>query len=182
MNATRKRGIANLNASAANISDVYSLAVAARKARDRQQRRSVDQGVLGANRFASYRNEDRAGMLRAAYAAQRVEHGLGYGYPSLQSETSTFSHDSGLDFLLGASNQHEPGPEEFLLDLGFGGPAQGVERVPKRFLKPSQLNGVDITKYIMMEQEIEEIVETASLGYRGLSGRGGLDFHQPLPD
>lgn len=160
---TRKRGIANLNASAANISDVYSLAVAARKARERQQRISVDQGVLGANRFASLKNEDRAGMLRAAYAAQRVEQ----GYRSFQSETSTFSHDSGLDFIFG---NNEPGPEEFLFELGFGGPAQGVERVPKRFLKPSQLNGVDITKYIMMEQEIEEIVETASLGYRGLSG------------
>ena len=72
-------------------------------------------------------------MLRAAYAAQRDQ-----SNPSQQSESSIFSMDSSFDYFL---NREEQDPEELLMDLGFGGPSHGLDRIPERFIQqPSQVS------------------------------------------
>ena len=68
-------------------------------------------------------------MLRNAYAAQRLDRSDG---------TVSASFDSS-NFELEEDSEEEYPVEELLLDLGFGGPAQGLERVPERFLQPSQV-------------------------------------------
>lgn len=110
------------------------------------------------------KTEDRAEMMRAVFAAQRTAEPNN----SFQSEFSNVSAESPLDYLFGGPP--DPGPEEFLMQLGFGGPSVGVERVPERFLKPSQLHGVDVEKYLSIQHHLAEDVETGALGYRGLSG------------
>jgi len=71
-------------------------------------------------------------MLRTAYAAQR------YDQPStsFQSEATLFSFDSSFDLY----GNEEPDAENLLMLLGFGGPSQGFDRIPERFLQPSQVN------------------------------------------
>lgn len=68
-------------------------------------------------------------MLRSAYAAQRNDQ----LNSSFQSETTAFSFDSSFD----CYGNEEPDAENLLLLLGFGGPSQGFDRIPERFLQPS---------------------------------------------
>lgn len=70
----------------------------------------------------------------------------------------------------------KPDPEAILLGLGFGGgsnnsQAEGpLSRIPKRFLQPSKLRGIAIDEFMRQQQETNESIDTASLGYRGLTG------------
>ena len=68
----------------------------------------------------------------------------------------------------------KPDPEEILLSLGFGGTASSsyleTGRVPKRFLSPSQLRGVDIEEFIRQQQDLIYTFESGFYGYRGLAG------------
>ncbi|XP_074098572.1 ki-ras-induced actin-interacting protein-IP3R-interacting domain olf186-M isoform X2 [Cotesia typhae] len=90
--------------------------------------------------------------------------------PSLQSDSS---HCSSVESLL---ELRKPDPEAILLGLGFGGgsnnsQAEGpLSRIPKRFLQPSKLRGIAIDEFVRQQQETNESIDTASLGYRGLTG------------
>ena len=72
---------------------------------------------------------------------------------SCQEPLEVDSHSS-VDSLLKA---RKPDPEEILLGLGFGGTASSsyleTGRVPKRFLNPSQLKGIDIEEFIRQQQD-----------------------------
>ena len=63
-----------------------------------------------------------------------------------------------------------------LLNLGFGGSLKdsqegaSLSRIPKRFLQPSKLKGIDINKFVKDQQETTESLDSVSLGYRGLTG------------
>jgi len=160
---TRKIGVQGFyNSSKQNAGDIYQLAIAARKARERQP--PGDYGYCNSSTVTpgEFKTQDRASMLRTAYAAQR------YDQPgvSFQSETTAFSLDSSADIF----GNEEPDAENMLMQLGFGGPSQGFDRIPERFLQPSQLRGVHIDQFLAIEQELDEAAETGSLGYRGLSG------------
>ncbi|XP_014296367.1 probable serine/threonine-protein kinase DDB_G0283337 isoform X1 [Microplitis demolitor] len=90
--------------------------------------------------------------------------------PSLQSDSS---HCSSVESLL---ELRKPDPEAILLGLGFGGcynnaqPDGPLSRIPKRFLQPSKLRGIVIDDFVRQQQETNESIDTASLGYRGLTG------------
>ncbi|XP_057328745.1 general transcriptional corepressor trfA isoform X2 [Microplitis mediator] len=90
--------------------------------------------------------------------------------PSLQSDSS---HCSSVESLL---ELRKPDPEAILLGLGFGGyynnaqPDGPLSRIPKRFLQPSKLRGIVIDEFVRQQQEANESIDTASLGYRGLTG------------
>lgn len=90
--------------------------------------------------------------------------------PSLQSDSS---HCSSVESFL---EQRKADPEAVLLNLGFGGyPSSPQEngplsRIPKRFLQPSKLKGIAINDFVKQQQETNESLDTASLGYRGLTG------------
>lgn len=68
-------------------------------------------------------------------------------------------------------------PEAILLGLGFGGCTNVAQdngplsRIPKRFLQPSKLKGIAINNFVKQQQETSESIDTASLGYRGLTGK-----------
>lgn len=87
------------------------------------------------------------------------------------------SHCSSVDSLLDA---RKPDPEEILLGLGFAGTLSNdnltTGRIPKRFLKPSQMKGVDIEGFIRQQQEMLETYESGSCGYRGLTGNSDNSF------
>ena len=77
-------------------------------------------------------DNERAVVLRSAFAAQRIDRNT----PS----DGTLSLESSFDpFGLLDEDEYFPTAEEVLLELGFGGPAQGIDRVPERFLHPSQV-------------------------------------------
>lgn len=156
---SRKLGIQGFYNGKQNATDIYQLAQATRKARERQS--TVDYGYSSTISPGEHKNQDRAFMLRTAYAAQRFDQ----PNTSFQSET-TFSYDSSLDFL----GNEEPDAENLLILLGFGGPSQGLDRIPERFLQPSQLRGVNVEQFLTLQQELDDAMETGSLGYRGLSG------------
>ncbi|XP_043285380.1 uncharacterized protein olf186-M isoform X2 [Venturia canescens] len=90
--------------------------------------------------------------------------------PSFQSDSS---HCSSVESLL---ELRRADPEAILLGLGFGGcPNHSQEngplsRIPKRFLQPSKLQGITINDFVKHEQETSESLDSASLGYRGLTG------------
>ncbi|XP_051163762.1 uncharacterized protein LOC127283115 isoform X2 [Leptopilina boulardi] len=90
--------------------------------------------------------------------------------PSLQSDSS---HCSSVESFL---ELRKADPEAVLLNLGFGGyPSSPQEngplsRIPKRFLQPSKLKGIAINDFVKQQQETNESLDTASLGYRGLTG------------
>ncbi|XP_074098597.1 ki-ras-induced actin-interacting protein-IP3R-interacting domain olf186-M isoform X5 [Cotesia typhae] len=97
--------------------------------------------------------------------------------PSLQSDSS---HCSSVESLL---ELRKPDPEAILLGLGFGGgsnnsQAEGpLSRIPKRFLQPSKLRGIAIDEFVRQQQETNESIDTASLGYRGLTGQKSFAFN-----
>lgn len=93
--------------------------------------------------------DSRANMLRSAFAAQRMQ------TDRTTSEGGTYSFDSSttIDLPAVVNNETEllavdvddeddslyPSAEDFLFELGFGGPPQGIERIPQRFLQSSQV-------------------------------------------
>ncbi|XP_046743141.1 uncharacterized protein LOC124409518 isoform X2 [Diprion similis] len=88
---------------------------------------------------------------------------------SLQSDSS---HCSSVESLL---EWRKADPEAILLNLGFGynnSPQESgsMPRIPKRFLQPSKLKGIVINDFLKQQQEDSESLDTASLGYRGLTG------------
>lgn len=91
--------------------------------------------------------------------------------PSLQSDSS---HCSSVESLL---ELRKADPEAILLGLGFGGCTNTTQdngplsRIPKRFLQPSKLKGITINDFVKQQQETSESIDSASLGYRGLTGK-----------
>ncbi|CAO1353741.1 unnamed protein product [Diamesa serratosioi] len=90
---------------------------------------------------------------------------------SFQSDSS---HCSSVESLLEA---RRPDAETILINLGFG-PAQGSEdilsKIPKRFLKPSQVRGVDTDTFLRNQHLAMHVHESSVLGYRGLIGNPHL--------
>lgn len=86
---------------------------------------------------------------------------------SLQSDSSRCSS---VESLL---NARKPDPEKILLNLGFGPAPHSTDvlaKIPKRFLKPSQVRGVDTEAFLRQQQLSMHIHENSVLGYRGLVG------------
>ncbi|XP_065087788.1 uncharacterized protein olf186-M isoform X2 [Ochlerotatus camptorhynchus] len=86
---------------------------------------------------------------------------------SLQSDSSRCSS---VESLL---NARKPDPERILLNLGFGPAPHSTDvlsKIPKRFLKPSQVRGVDTEAFLRQQQLSMHIHENSVLGYRGLVG------------
>ncbi|KAL9913421.1 ki-ras-induced actin-interacting protein-IP3R-interacting domain olf186-M [Glossina fuscipes fuscipes] len=85
---------------------------------------------------------------------------------SVQSDSSRYSS---VDSLLEA---RKPDPEAILINLGFGplGSEDILSRIPKRFLKPSQVKGIDTNAFIKRLQLANSIGDHSVLGYRGLTG------------
>ncbi|XP_052860005.1 uncharacterized protein LOC128267243 [Anopheles cruzii] len=86
---------------------------------------------------------------------------------SLQSDSSRCSS---VESLL---NARKPDPEKILLNLGFGPAPHSTDvlsKIPKRFLKPSQVRGVDTEAFLRQQQLSMQIHENSVLGYRGLVG------------
>lgn len=81
--------------------------------------------------FDRDKSQDRANMLRNAFAAQRLD----------RTSEGTYSFDSSTMDMFGTADEEDsfPAAEDFLLELGFGGPPQGLERIPERFLQSSQV-------------------------------------------
>lgn len=82
---------------------------------------------------------------------------------------SDSSHYSSVDSLL---ESRKPDPEAILINLGFG-PVESediLSRIPKRFLKPSQVRGVDTEAFVKRLQLASHLHENSVLGYRGLTG------------
>ncbi|XP_045034253.1 uncharacterized protein LOC116933195 isoform X1 [Daphnia magna] len=158
----RKRGILGLNHGGKHsATDVYQLAQATRKARDRLSVVSAVEGS-GTN-FRERVSQDRTAILRTAFAAQRLDR---------TNSEGTFSFDSSTLEAFGLCDDEDsfPSAEDLLLQMGFGGPSHGLDRVPERFLQPSQMRGVDIDQFYQTQQEMNDTFETGSLGYRGLVG------------
>lgn len=79
------------------------------------------------------------------------------------------SRYSSVDSLL---ESRKPDPEAILINLGFG-PIDSediLSRIPKRFLKPSQVRGIDTDAFIKRLQLASTIADHSVLGYRGLTG------------
>ncbi|KAI8128946.1 hypothetical protein CVS40_1973 [Lucilia cuprina] len=76
---------------------------------------------------------------------------------------------SSVDSLLEA---RKPDPEAILINLGFGpvGSEDILSRIPKRFLKPSQVRGIDTDAFIKRLQLANNLADHSVLGYRGLTG------------
>ncbi|XP_069697501.1 uncharacterized protein olf186-M isoform X2 [Periplaneta americana] len=95
--------------------------------------------------------------------------------PSVQSDVTshTGSHCSSVESFL---ESRRPDPEEILLGLGFGGSVGGsgvdteLSRIPRRFLQPSKVKGVEIDDYLRYQQDLIETFESGFSGYRGLTG------------
>lgn len=84
-------------------------------------------------------------MLRNAFAAQRLD----------RTSEGTYSFDSSTMDMFGTADEEDsfPAAEDFLLELGFGGPPQGIERIPERFLQSSQ---VDIFLFFLVKFKPDE--------------------------
>ncbi|KAM7345348.1 ki-ras-induced actin-interacting protein-IP3R-interacting domain olf186-M [Cochliomyia hominivorax] len=85
---------------------------------------------------------------------------------SVHSDSSRYSS---VDSLLEA---RKPDPEAILINLGFGpvGSEDILSRIPKRFLKPSQVRGIDTEAFIKRLQLANTLADHSVLGYRGLTG------------
>ncbi|XP_030388614.1 uncharacterized protein LOC115634832 [Scaptodrosophila lebanonensis] len=85
---------------------------------------------------------------------------------SVQSDSSRYSS---VDSLL---ESRKPDPEAILINLGFGpiGSEDILSRIPKRFLKPSQVRGIDTEAFVKRLQLASSLADSSVLGYRGLTG------------
>lgn len=85
---------------------------------------------------------------------------------SMQSDSS--SRYSSVDSLL---ESRKPDPEAILINLGFGpvGTEDMLSRIPRRFLKPSQVPGIDTEAFVKRLQQASSLADSSALGYRGLT-------------
>ncbi|EDW35429.1 GL17228 [Drosophila persimilis] len=85
---------------------------------------------------------------------------------SVQSDSSRYSS---VDSLL---ESRKPDPEAILINLGFGpvGSEDMLSRIPKRFLKPSQVPGIDTEAFVQRLTLASSLADSSVLGYRGLIG------------
>ncbi|KAH8277746.1 hypothetical protein KR018_004710 [Drosophila ironensis] len=85
---------------------------------------------------------------------------------SVQSDSSRYSS---VDSLLEA---RKPDPEAILINLGFGpvGSEDMLSRIPRRFLKPSQVPGIDTDAFVQRLTLARSLADSSVLGYRGLTG------------
>ncbi|XP_036331965.1 probable serine/threonine-protein kinase MARK-A [Rhagoletis pomonella] len=96
-----------------------------------------------------------------------------HNFAMLKRDNSTHSESSSryssVDSLLEA---RKPDPEAILINLGFGpvGSEDILSRIPKRFLKPSQVRGIDTEAFIRRLQLANNLADHSVLGYRGLTG------------
>lgn len=83
---------------------------------------------------------------------------------SMQSDSSRYSS---VDSLL---ESRKPDPEAILINLGFGpvGTDDMLSRIPKRFLKPSKVPGIDTEAFVKRLQLASSLADSSALGYRGL--------------
>ncbi|KAL5291682.1 hypothetical protein ACFFRR_010843 [Megaselia abdita] len=90
---------------------------------------------------------------------------------SLHSDSS---HCSSVDSLLEA---RKPDPEAILINLGFGPvePENVLDRIPKRFLRSSQVKGINTDEFVRQQHLATQLHDHSVLGYRGL-----LDFDKEL--
>lgn len=67
----------------------------------------------------------------------------------------------------------KPNPEEVLLNLGFGSSESEdvLSKIPKRFLRPSQVRGIDTEDFVRRQHVAMHLHEHSVLGYRGLVGK-----------
>ncbi|XP_017837263.1 uncharacterized protein LOC108596235 [Drosophila busckii] len=84
---------------------------------------------------------------------------------SMQSDSSRYSS---VDSLL---ESRKPDPEAILINLGFGsaGTDDLLSRIPKRFLKPSMVPGIDTDAFVKRLQLARSLADSSALGYRGLT-------------
>ncbi|EDW02511.1 uncharacterized protein LOC6559541 [Drosophila grimshawi] len=84
---------------------------------------------------------------------------------SMQSDSSRYSS---VDSLL---ESRKPDPEAILINLGFGpiGTEDMLARIPKRFLKPSKVPGIDTEAFVKRLQMASSLADSSALGYRGLT-------------
>lgn len=85
---------------------------------------------------------------------------------SMQSDSS--SRYSSVDSLL---ESRKPDPEAILINLGFGpvGTEDMLSRIPRRFLKPSKVQGIDTEAFVKRLQQASSLADSSALGYRGLT-------------
>lgn len=85
---------------------------------------------------------------------------------SMQSDSS--SRYSSVDSLL---ESRKPDPEAILINLGFGpvGTEDMLSRIPRRFLKPSKVPGIDTEAFVKRLQQASSLADSSALGYRGLT-------------
>eukprot|EP00099_Drosophila_melanogaster_P019890 NP_611272.1 olf186-M [Drosophila melanogaster] len=85
---------------------------------------------------------------------------------SVQSDSSRYSS---VDSLLEA---RKPDPEAILINLGFGplSSEDMLSRIPRRFLKPSQVPGIDTDAFVQRLTLARSLADSSVLGYRGLTG------------
>lgn len=88
---------------------------------------------------------------------------------SMQSVQSDSSRYSSVDSLLEA---RKPDPEAILINLGFGplSSEDMLSRIPRRFLKPSQVPGIDTDAFVQRLTLARSLADSSVLGYRGLTG------------
>ncbi|XP_020800555.1 uncharacterized protein LOC110177918 [Drosophila serrata] len=88
---------------------------------------------------------------------------------SVQSVQSDSSRYSSVDSLLEA---RKPDPEAILINLGFGplSSEDMLSRIPRRFLKPSQVPGIDTDAFVQRLTLARSLADSSVLGYRGLTG------------
>ncbi|CAL4065865.1 unnamed protein product, partial [Meganyctiphanes norvegica] len=80
---------------------------------------------------------------------------------SFQSEISALSLQSTKSSIDSLLESRAPDPVEVLLNLGFGkSDEEGIQRIPQRFLKPSEVPGNDIDDFMKSEDEFSDRVES----------------------
>ncbi|KAH8416139.1 hypothetical protein KR222_009313 [Zaprionus bogoriensis] len=84
---------------------------------------------------------------------------------SMHSDSSRYSS---VDSLL---ESRKPDPEAILINLGFGpvGTEDMLSRIPRRFLKPSKVPGIDTEAFVKRLQLASSLADSSALGYRGLT-------------
>ncbi|XP_063706544.1 uncharacterized protein LOC134835585 [Culicoides brevitarsis] len=88
---------------------------------------------------------------------------------SFQSDSSHASHCSSIECLL---DSRKSDPEAILTNLGFKSPKTEdiLSKIPKRFLQPSKVRGVNTEEFLQKQQLAKHLHDTSVLGYRGLIG------------
>lgn len=104
-------------------------------------------------------SQDRTAILRTAFAAQRLDR---------TNSEGTFSFDSSTLEAFGLCDDEDsfPSAEDLLLQMGFGGPSHGLDRVPERFLQPSQVIRLKRSNIVFPKQQMGIYSTDAWCGYR----------------